>query len=201
VTPNGGNLDGPTGPVPPGNPAPGNVIISYSNTAIFASVFFNDGASDSRTLNAAATQFVAAYGNTDGSILSFLTFCIDLAHTVSTGQTYPVNPRDDVQTAFVHGAEMAYIIDNFGSTDLSSNPIQAAAVQIALWDLSLNNNVNVTSFGLDPDGSYSSGDENIFNVRFSKAAVPEPSSVRSTLMAILLFGAASLMRRRKRNKF
>src|SRR5262249_22594334 len=145
----------------------------------------------------AATQFVAAYGNTDGSTLSFLTFCIDLAHTVSAGQTYLVNPREDVQTAFVHGAEMAYIIDNFGSTDLSSNPLQAAAVQIALWDLSLNNNTNVTSFGLDPDGSYSSGDESVFNVRFSKAAVPEPSSVSLTLIGILLFGVTSLVRGRK----
>jgi hypothetical protein len=191
VVPIGPNLHGPAGPTPPGNPPPGSVIISFSSTAVFASVFFNDGVGDSGTLNAAATQFLAGYGNTDGSTLSFLTFCIDLTHTVATGQTYSVTPRDDVQTAFVHGAQMAYIIDNFGSTDLSLNPLQAAAVQIALWDLSLNNNANVTSFGLDPDGSYGSGNENVFKVNFSK--VPEPASASLLTTAVLLFGAASLL--------
>ena len=193
VVPNGPNLTGPPGPTPPGNPPPGKVTIDYSSTAIFAVVSFNDGAGNSGTLNAATTQFIGAYGNTDGTTTSFYTFCIDLPHTVRNGQTYSVTPRSDVNTAFTNGAEMAYIMQNFGSTDLSSNPDQAAAVQIALWDLSLNNN-NPTSFGPDADGTYSSGNEGVFKVSFAKATVPEPWSATLLLGAMLLLGVASLVR-------
>jgi hypothetical protein len=70
----------------------------------------------------------------------FDTFCIDLLHAVTDGQTYAVTPRNDLDAAFTNGARMAFVIDNFGAADLSSNPDQAAAVQIALWDLSLNHN-------------------------------------------------------------
>jgi hypothetical protein len=59
---------------------------------------------------------------------------------------------------------MAFIYQNFGTEDLTNNADQAAAVQIALWDLLSNH--NPTSFGPDADGTYSSGDENVFNVSF-----------------------------------
>jgi hypothetical protein len=54
----------------------------------------------------------------------------------------------------------------YGVQDLSGNPAQAAAVQLALWDLALNNH-NPTSFTLQPDGSYSAGDGSVFDVRFN----------------------------------
>lgn len=193
VVPDGPNLDGPLGPIPPGNPPPGKVIVSYSSAAVFAIVSFNDGAGDSGMLNAAAAQFTAGYGNNDGSTTSFYTFCIDLEHTVTSGQTYSVSPRNDVKTAFTNGAQMAYIINNFGSMNLSSNPDQAAAVQIALWDLSLNNNVDLMSFGMDADGTYSSGNESVFKVNFTKVAVPEPTSAALIFSSMLLFGTALLL--------
>jgi hypothetical protein len=111
---------------------------------------------------------------------------------VSVGQTYAVDVRFDLATAFANGAQMAYILANFGVGDLSTNPDQAAAVQIALWDLSLNNH-NPTSFGLDADGSYSSGDPSVFSVNFA-SPVPEPPSL--FLFAAGLGGLALIRRRR-----
>ena len=95
--------------------------------------------------------------------ITFNTFCIDLFHDVSVGQTYAVNVRNDLDAAFANGSRMAYVFENFGLPDLTNDPDTAAAVQIALWDLSLNNH-NPTSFGLDADGTWSSGDESIFAV-------------------------------------
>src|SRR5262249_22627859 len=66
---------------------------------------------------------------------------------------------------FLNANQMAYVFQQFGLSDLSGNPDQAAAVQTALWDLSLNNHTP-TSFSIDPDGRYSSGDPNIINVDF-----------------------------------
>ena len=130
VLPNGPNLDGPLGPAPPGAPPAGNVIISYSATAVNAIVSFNDGSGNTGTLSAALAQFVAGYGNSDGSVTSFYTFCIDLPHTVSNDQSYAAMPRTNVATAFTNGAEMAYVIDNFGAADLASNPDQAAQFRL-----------------------------------------------------------------------
>lgn len=192
VVPDGKDLDGPPGPTPPGTPSAGHVIIRYSNAAVNGIVSFNDGGGGTGTLSAALTQFIAAYGNSNGTTTSFFTFCIDLEHTVSTGQDYAVTPRSDVKTAFANGAAMAYIIDNFGSGDLTSNPDQAAAVQIALWDLSLNGHTP-TFFVQDADGTYSSGDKSVFNVAFAK--VPEPSSAAILFASTLLLGIASLLRR------
>src|SRR5262249_49178101 len=70
---------------------------------------------------------------------------------------------DNLAPTFDHGSRMAHIYKNFGLGDLTSNPNQAAAVQISLWDLSLNNH-NPTSFQQDSDGSYSSGDPEVFKV-------------------------------------
>ena len=194
IVPNGPDLNGPSGPTPPGTPAAGQVIIGYSSTAVNGIVSFNDGVGDTGSLSAALTQFVAGYGDSDGSTISFFTFCIDLEHTITNGQSYAVDPRDDVKTAFSNGAQMAFIIDNFGSTDLGSDPDQAAAVQLSLWDLSLNNHTP-TSFALDADGSYSSGDEGMFNVRFAK--VPEPSSAAIFAISLLLMVMLRLRLRRR----
>ena len=109
------------------------------------------------------TQFNATY-SAPGSNFTFNTFSVDLLHTVSAGQTYLVNLRNDVASAFANGSRMAFIYQNFGTQDLTNNADQAAAVQVAIWDLMSNH--NPTFFGPDPDGTYSSGDESVFNVDF-----------------------------------
>jgi hypothetical protein len=109
------------------------------------------------------TQFNVTY-SAPGSNFSFNTFSVDLLHTVSAGQTYLVNLRNDVASAFANGSRMAYIYQNFGTQDLTNNTDQAAAVQVAIWDLMSDH--NPTFFGPDPDGTYSSGDESVFNVDF-----------------------------------
>jgi hypothetical protein len=101
---------------------------------------------------------------------------VDLLQTVSVGQTYALASRDDLATAFANGSRIAYVFQHFGLQNLTSDAIQAAAVQIALWDLSLNNH-NPTTFGPDADGSYSSGDENIFSVSFGSN--PDASQIAS----------------------
>jgi hypothetical protein len=101
--------------------------------------------------------------HTTAGTFAFNTFSIDLSHTASIGQTYDVNPRSDLSTAFANGSRMAYIYQTYGVGDLSGNADQAAAVSIALWDLSLSNH-NPTSLTQGADGSYSSGDPDIFKV-------------------------------------
>lgn len=133
-----------------------------------ATINYNDGSGDSGTLDTPLTQLSVLYSNPGGSV-TFNTFSIDLFHTVSAGQMYAVNARVDLATAFVNGSRMAYIYENYGLQNLTSNPDQAAAVQIAEWDLSLNNHTP-TSFVMDSDGTYSSGDEGVFNVSFGSNA-------------------------------
>ena len=172
-------------PTPPGQVQ----ITALSNTTEVALVTFDDGAGGSGTLTAFLSQFQATHTDANGST-AFDTFCIDLMHTLSAGQTYAVTLRADLDTAFSNGARMAYIMAHFGDADLSANPIQAAAVQIALWDLSLDAH-NPTSFQLGDDGSYSSGD-GVFTVFFAAVAVSAPSSWSIFCGAVLVFLALGL---------
>ena len=84
---------------------------------------------------------------------------------VGTGGTYPVAVEPNLAPTYLNAGPMAKIFQMYGTSDLSSNPNQAAAVQIALWDLSLNNHTP-TYFVEDVDGTYSSGDESVFSVNF-----------------------------------
>lgn len=143
-----------------------------SNNAV--TVHYNDGVGDSGTVSTWATQFNVTFNN-GSSTATFNTFCIDLFHDVTDGQTYAVYLRNNLATAFTNGSQMAYIYENFGVQNLTGNSDQAAAVQLALWDLSLNNHTP-TSFGLDSDGTYSSGDENVFSVVLN---VPDASQIAS----------------------
>src|SRR5262249_6946529 len=97
---------------------------------------------------------------------TFVTFSIDLFHTVSTGQSYEVNARNDLATAYANGSRIAYIFQNFGLQNLAANPIQAAALQLSLWDLSLNNHNPTSFFSADGGVTYSSGDPSVFHVSF-----------------------------------
>jgi hypothetical protein len=133
-----------------------------------ALVSFNDGTGQPGhvgTDNTLLTQINATYHPATGSAVTFNTFCIDLFHTVSNGQTYGVQLRGDLATDFTNGSRIAYVFQNYGHSGLGANPDSAAAVQLAIWDLTLNNHAP-TSFGASQTtpGYYSSGDDNVFRV-------------------------------------
>jgi hypothetical protein len=142
----------------------GSITLNGFNNNTPAIVTFDDGAGHSGSDNALLAQLNMTFSG-GGTPSTFNTFSVDLFHTVSTGQTYAVTPRADLATAFVNGSRIAYVFQKFGLQDLTNHAIQAAAVQVALWDLSLNNH-DPTTFGMDADGTYSSGDENVFSVSF-----------------------------------
>jgi len=170
-------------PIPPPHPAdPGTLSIDAFTSGAQATVFRNDG-TQSGAVNALLTQMVVTYHNSDGTPVTFDTFCIDLFHTVSHDQVYPVILRGSLDPLFANGARMAYVLDHFGASNLSGAPDQAAAVQIALWDLSLNNH-NPTFFGPDLSGTYSSGDPNVFSVNMSSN--PDPSAIASLVNQFLV---------------
>ena len=151
-------------PIPPPHaPDPGTIGIDAFTSDAQATVFRNDG-TQSGTVHALLTQMVVTYHNSDGTPVTFATFCIDLFHTVSLDQVYPVILRGSLDPFFANGARMTFVLDHYGASNLSGAPDQAAAVQIALWDLSLNNH-NPTFFGPEQNGTtYSSGDPNVFSV-------------------------------------
>ena len=158
------------------SPAGADIItLNGFNNVTPATVTFDDGAGHSGSQNTLLSQLNVTF-NAAGTPITFNTFSVDLFHTVSVGQSYAVAPRDDLATAFANGSRIAYVFQNFGLQNLTGDAIQAAAVQIALWDLSLNNH-NPTMFGPDADGSYSSGDENVFSVSFGSN--PDASQIAS----------------------
>ena len=150
-------------PLPPPAAAPGTVTIDNFNNATTATVTFNDGAGDSGTVSTLLSQMLVTYMNGDYTTASFDTFCFDLLHTVIVGQSYLVAARGDLAAVHGNGSRAAYILENYGLGDLTSSPDQAAAVQIALWDLSMNNH-DPTSFASDGGTHYSSGDPGVFSV-------------------------------------
>ena len=134
---------------------------------MLGTVSYNDGAGDTGSQEPTYfAQFSATYTPSSGSAISFYTYCIDLYHNISVGQTLSVYVSGNESTAFLNGSRMVYIYEMYGTQNLNSNPDQAAAVQLALWDLTLNNH-NPTTFGLDADGSYSSGDESVYSITFN----------------------------------
>jgi hypothetical protein len=151
----------------------GSITLNGFNNNTPATVTFDDGAGHSGSENTLLAQLNVTFSG-GGMPSTFNTFSVDLFHTVSAGQTYAVTPRGDLATAFVNGSRMAYVFQNFGLQNLISHAIQAAAVQVALWDLSLDNH-DPTTFGMDADGTYSSGDENVFSVAFGSN--PEASQI------------------------
>jgi hypothetical protein len=178
-------------------PEPGEATIDgLNNTSVSALISANNGTSSISSEALYLSQFNVTYTSELGSSTTFEAFCIDLFHTVSSGQTYAVDAQNDLSTAYANGAEMMYIMENYGETDLSGDPEQAAAVQIALWDLSLNNQPTPTSFTEDVDGTYSSGDEAVFSVQFK--VLPEPSSAALLITGLSSFGAVRLRRRLRR---
>jgi hypothetical protein len=64
---------------------------------------------------------------------AFTTFCIDTSHEVTVGQTYSVQ-QTPVETGLTYGAQMEYLYTKYIGTAVNNNN-EAAALQIALWDL------------------------------------------------------------------
>jgi hypothetical protein len=64
---------------------------------------------------------------------SFTSFCIDTAHEVSVGQTYSVQQKA-VESGLTYGPQMEYLYAKYIGTAVHNNT-EAAALQIALWDL------------------------------------------------------------------
>jgi hypothetical protein len=149
------------------------VTINAANNGTLATVSFNDGAGHSGTTSAVLSQFNVTYTGSGGPS-TFDTFTFDLFHTVTVGQTYAVTRRNDLATAFVNGSRIAYLFVTYGVADLTNNDLQAAALQLALWDLSLDNHTP-TAFGPDGSGGFDSGDPSVFSV--SLGANPQANQV------------------------
>ncbi len=71
---------------------------------------------------------------------AFNTFSIDLFHRQVNGQRYQVNIRDlgkpPTFSDWMYGSEMAFLYGKYGAANLD-NSIDAAALQLAIWKLSL----------------------------------------------------------------
>ncbi len=147
-----------------------SITVNAFNNNTAASVSFNDGSGHSGTANTLLTQWNVTFSAGAGTPITFDTFSIDLFHAASISQTYLVTPRTDLATVFTNGNRIAYLFQTYGLQNLTSNPDQAAALQLALWDLSLNNHTP-TSFGPDTGGTYSSGDPDVFSVSLGTDAI------------------------------
>ena len=128
---------------------------------VTGAISFNDGQGNSGSgIEAYISPFNLTFNNGVNAPVSFTSFCIDLTHEINVGGTYPVAVQTNEATAYANGSRMAFIEQTFGRGAITTD--QAVAVQIALWDLALNNH-NPTYF--KQDGSvYDSGDPSVFSV-------------------------------------
>src|SRR5262249_4551922 len=121
--------NGLVGYVVPGGNSGTVSVTGYSNST-GATIRYNfDGHGD--TVNTLLTQFHVTLPNGQAA----QSFCIDLFHFVTAGQTYAVNERADLGAVYTNASQMAYIYQKYGMADLTNDPDLAAAVQIDLWDL------------------------------------------------------------------
>lgn len=93
------------------------------------------------TLNGFAGEMLVQ----SGPSMSFLGFCVDLAHFVGVGQTFLANPyRSDSPTnGLTNGGQVAYLANTYASTSLSN--VQAAGLQIAIWSELYDNGTGFSS--------------------------------------------------------
>ncbi|TPW00772.1 MAG: Cna B domain-containing protein, partial [bacterium] len=135
----------------------GTLKLNARNNSTTATITYNDNAGQAASATVYVSQFNATW-NGAGGPTTFNTFCVDLFHAVTVGQTFQATARPDLAPAFTNGSRIAYIYQNYGTQDLSGDPIQAAAVQVAIWALSLDNFVP-TQFVDNLNGSWSSADD------------------------------------------
>jgi len=104
------------------------------------------------------------------------TYCVDLPHDEQWNTPYTLTPTS-LATVFgpTNGDRIGYLYHKYGSTNLAGNAVADAALQLALWDLSLTNHTP-TSFGATTPGgsSYSSdpsGQPSVFTVSGISSAI------------------------------
>lgn len=137
------------------------VTVNFNNNTP-ATVHFGFGGVD-ETVSTLLTQFAATATGTGGAITPlFFSWCIDPNHFVSAGQTYDVSTRTDLASAFPNGPRIAWVYQTAGEVDLTNDPVEAAAVQLALWALLPDHPAD--HFAQDPGGTYSCGDPDVFSV-------------------------------------
>jgi hypothetical protein len=73
----------------------------------------------------------------------FNSFCIDLNHSVTVGQTFLVNAQPTM-AGVMAGGEIAYLYQKYGVATLTNN-VTASALQIALWKLSVDGGGSLTT--------------------------------------------------------
>jgi RHS repeat-associated protein len=145
-----------------------NAIVSGTGTVTLDAVNNNTIATinfDGQSLEAYVSQLTATETDASGDQKTFYTYCMDLEHEVSVGQTSAIYVRNDLDTAITAGDRIAYIYQTYGEQYLGGDSKTAAAVQIAIWVLL--KDPTATFFGLNADGTYSSGKESAFSIAFN----------------------------------
>jgi len=68
-----------------------------------------------------------------GPVGSFNSFCVDLDHAVTVGQSYQANIRSTTD-GLASGGQVAYLYKKYGEATILDNA-KAAGLQLAMWDL------------------------------------------------------------------
>jgi hypothetical protein len=149
------------------------LLASISQAGILPITLDSLGAGDNVTITVNgqsqgvfAGQFNMTFNEGTQISQSFNTFCIDIDHHVSMGQTYKVEQKDVSGFPGGAGGQMEYLFVTYGQGVLTND--QAAAVEIALWELSKGSdtfsytaNANVTAlvntYLLDSTGQSQAG--------------------------------------------
>lgn len=104
-----------------------------------------------------AGQFV--WSSNDPNLGSpVLTYCVDILHEVESTQQVAVDSTDNMPTlAQDGGGKAAWLLDTFASSVTTG--VQAAALQVAIWEAIYDNNHDVTSgvFSIVTDSSAYTG--------------------------------------------
>lgn len=161
----------------------GSLAINGFNNNTVATIHFLNPQGQSQSIETYLTQFNATFTGPAGNTVPLETWCIDLTHEVSDGQTYQVYAQGNLGSQFTAAGPVAYIYQNYGEQNLSSNPVQAAAVQLAIWELM--QNPTAISFAQNADGTYSApGAEAAFSVSLgANSSAPQIAALVNQYLA------------------
>ena len=150
-----------------------NALSNSSNTG-YVSWINSQGKSE--TEDVYISQFQMTYRPTTGGASTLFTYCVDLDHSEQWSKPYAVTPVS-LTSAFgqVNGNEIGYLYRTYGAQNLAGHATDDAALQLALWDLSVDSRTP-TSFSYDAvAGAYKSGDS-LFEVRGISDAVAQQTN-------------------------